>query len=93
MTMLSKLLEESLDGCWSDACNLHSTTRMDIMNLNILSTNKYSTFQEGLEDAISIEQSILIEGTRLLASSEKMVTSVISKNRPRFRQVWWPRVL
>ncbi len=52
---------------------------MDIMNLNILSTNKDSTFQEDLEDAISIEQSILIAG-RLPASPEKMVISVISKN-------------
>ena len=63
MTMLANLLEDSLDGCGSDVCNLHSTTRIDIMNLHILSTNKYSTSQESLEDAISIEQSILIEGT------------------------------
>ena len=64
MTMLAKLLEYSLDGCGSDVCNLGSTTRrIDIMNLIVLSTNKYSTSQESLEDAISMEQSILIEGT------------------------------
>lgn len=53
MTKLSKLLEDSLilDTCWSDAWNLHRPTRIDIMNLNIFSSNKSSTSQEGLEAA------------------------------------------